>query len=487
MKNSSAAGLAMPSIWSGVWWSAKNNQYAAAIVALVAVASIWVLSIDTRWLYLLVYVWFGLVYGMFLQYGRFCMASAVRDLFAVGVPRMAVGVMIAVALYALIAAAVAAAGFSTVHPHPIGWHVLIGAAIFGFGIVFTGGCASGSLYKAGEGNMGSMLVIVAISFSQAIFVAASGWFDRLVPASWVESAAAKDMPEELSVQQGWFDLFTTGYIWDLKGATLATTMGASDPVMANFFYNALLVAILPTLLILLALYVIYFRKGYLRRAKIQQPALADHLRGIWAMITSSRNTAIAGIGLGIFAGLHMWVTGVLRERYQIFNFGEMLPSLGVTQGLSIQDTVFDPGYWYITTQEAQWGGWVLQQFGVDMMDNVFFGLENGLPNPVFNAPGFMSIGIILGAAVLALLRREFKWKLPSAETAAFALIGGTLMGIGARLAMGCNIGAFFATVTNGDPSGWVFLAGMVLGAYLGVKAFNLWIEWRASKLDECEL
>ncbi len=148
---------------------------------------------------------------------------------------MAVGVMMAVALCAVISAAVAAAGFSTVHPHPIGWHVLIGAAIFGFGIVFTGGCASGSLYKAGEGIMGSMLVIVAISFSQAIFVAASGWFDRFVPAPWVASAAAKDMPEELSVQQGWFDLFTTGYIWDMKGSTLAATAGATDPIVANSF------------------------------------------------------------------------------------------------------------------------------------------------------------------------------------------------------------------------------------------------------------
>ena len=85
-----------------------------------------------------------------------------RDLFAVRVPRMAVGMMIAVALYALVSAVVTLAGFGTVDPDPVGWHILVGAAILGFGMVFTGGCASGSLYKAGEGNVGSMLVIVAI-------------------------------------------------------------------------------------------------------------------------------------------------------------------------------------------------------------------------------------------------------------------------------------------------------------------------------------
>ena len=121
---------------------------------------------------------------------------------------------------------------------------------------------------------------------------------------------------------------------------------------------------------------------------------------------------------------------------------------------------------------------------MDMRSNIFFGMDNGIPNPLINAPGFMSIGIILGAAMLALLRREFKWKLPNMETAVFALVGGLLMGIGARLAMGCNIGAFFATVANGDPSGWLFLLGMVGGGYLGVQVFNLWMNWRTSQVDD---
>ncbi len=458
------------------WLLRKSSLQALGVFLFVAIGSLWALAQDTRFVYLLVYVWFGLAYGVLLQYGRFCMASAARDLFAVKVPRMAVGVMIAVALYAVVAAIVTLTGFSTFHPNALGWHIVIGAAIFGFGIVFTGGCASGSLYKAGEGNMNSMLVIVAISFSQAIVVSASGWWDSLVPQSWIASAAAKDMPAELSVTQGWFDIFTAGYIWDLKGTTTADALGQSGAA-GIILYNTLLTAILPVVLILIALYVFYYRKGYLRRTGKASPALRDEFAGMWAMCTSSKNTALAGIGLGILAGLHMYVTGALREHYEIFNFGELLVAMGYTSGLSIQDTVFDPGYWYITTQEAQWGGWIMQKLGIDSMDSIFFGLDNGLPNPLLNAPGFMSIGIILGASIMALSRREFKWKLPTWETAFFAIVGGTLMGIGARLAMGCNIGAFFATVTNGDPSGWIFLIGMVLGAYVGVKVFTWYMDW----------
>lgn len=465
----------------------RPTIYSMGILLMVALGSIWALSIDPRFVYLLVYLWFGLVYGLFLQYGRFCMAAAVRDLFAVKVPRMAVGMMIAVGLYALVSAAVTMTGHSTFHPHPIGWHVLIGGLVFGFGFVFTGGCASGSLYKAGEGNLNSVLVIVAISFSQALVVTAGGWLDTLTPSAWAASAATKGMPDELSVTQGWFDLFTAGYIWDQKGATLAEMLGMSESPTTAIFINTFINAVFPVMLALVVLYMFFYRKSYLRKTGKTAPSLADELSGIWHMCTSSRNTAIAGIGLGIFAGMHMWVTGLLREHYGIFNFGELLADMGYTNGLSIDGSVFDPGYWYITTQEAQWGGWLLERAGVGMTDNIFFGLENGLPNPLLNAPGFMSIGIILGAAVLALIRREFKWKLPTLETASFAIVGGVLMGIGARLAMGCNIGAFFATVTNGDPSGWVFLVGMVGGGYLGVKVFTKWMDWKMARDGGCAL
>jgi uncharacterized membrane protein YedE/YeeE len=116
-----------------------------------------------------------------------------------------------------------------------------------------------------------------------------------------------------------------------------------------------------------------------------------------------------------------------------------------------------------------------------MMDNIFFGLENGLPNPLLNAPGMMSIGIILGAAMLANITGEFKWKWPNTETVILALVGGALMGLGSRIGMGCNIGAFFATVTNGDISGWVFLAGMTIGGYFAVTAIKARINWQLSR------
>ncbi|HKK14418.1 MAG TPA: YeeE/YedE family protein [Gammaproteobacteria bacterium] len=491
MANGSSAEAAVTGAVSqvGVGRLHRGTAIALVILGVVTIASLWVLSVDQRLIYLISYLWFGLVYGILLQYGRFCMASAVRDLFSVNVPRMAVGVMIAVMLYSLTAAAVTAAGVSPFHPHPLGWHILIGSAIFGFGIVFAGGCASGSLYKAGEGNGGSMLVLLAISFVQAWFVSTGTWSNGLVPSSWAESAAAKGMPAQLSVTDGWFDQFMAGYIWDLSGTNVASMLGMGGTAAGAFIGNALIGAIIPSAVIILVLYAVYFRKGYLRRAGLQPGNVSwqQEAYGVWAMLTSSKKTAFAGLGLGAFAGLQMWVVGGLRDKYQIFNFGELLHKMGYNSGLSMQNTVFDPGYWYITTQEAQFGGWVMKHLGGNFDDTIFFGLENGLPNPLMNAPLLMSLGIILGAAMISLVNKEFKWKRPNLETAVFALAGGTLMGIGARLALGCNIGAFFASATNGDLTGWIFLAGMALGSYFAVRVMNWWLERKSAKEMDLDL
>lgn len=457
---------------------------ASAIALAILIISLIYLSVDQRFIYLLTYTWFGVVYGLFLQYGRFCMASAVRDLFAVGVPRMAVGVLIAVMIYAVISAFIQEAGFNNFHAHPLGWHVLIGGAIFGLGMVFAGGCASSSLYKTGEGNMAGVLVLFSISFSQAWFVSAGGWLNKLVPEAWHTAAITNlEVPEEMTAGDGWFDQFTVGYLWNQTGNTAAGYLEWADGLGTYLVANAFLVAILPSLILIGLLYRFNYRKIYTRQHPATTSGLGYELKGIWSMFTQSKNTAIAGLGLGIFAGLQMLVTGELRDYFGIFDFGGLLEEMGYTNGLSIQGTVFDPGYWYITTQEAQWAGWVMQLFGIEMMDNIFFGMENGIPNPLLNAPGMMSIGIILGSAILANITGEFKLKFPNLETALLAIVGGILMGLGSRIGMGCNIGAFFATVTNGDISGWVFLIGMTVGGYFAVKAIKAWIDWRLSRQD----
>ena len=70
-------------------------MWAFLITGILGLISLIYYQTNVYYIYLIAYIWFGFAYGMMLQYGRFCFASASRDLFAAGVPRMAVGIMIA--------------------------------------------------------------------------------------------------------------------------------------------------------------------------------------------------------------------------------------------------------------------------------------------------------------------------------------------------------------------------------------------------------
>jgi uncharacterized membrane protein YedE/YeeE len=48
-----------------------------------------------------------------------------------------------------------------------------------------------------------------------------------------------------------------------------------------------------------------------------------------------------------------------------------------------------------------------------------------------------------------------------------SILGGLLMGYGARLAFGCNIGAFFSGVASASLHGWVWFAMAMIGTALG--------------------
>lgn len=465
----------------------RGQAWAFAVTGLFVAISIGAYAANELYVYLVAYLWFGFIYGMCLQGGRFCFSSAFRDLFAVGVPRMVVGIMIATVLFALTASVVTASGMSAFHSAPFGIHSVIAGFVFGVGMVFAGGCASSSLYKTGEGNGVSLIVLVAISVSQAMLVDAGGWLDRLVPESWHASALAKGLPASVTAGEGFMDQYLAGYVWNHPKATFAGLIGyPSESLVGAFVGNFLLGVLIPATVLLVLVYAFWSRKGFLKKWKREgrRPGWKADLAGFWAMVASSKRTAIAGLIIGVSSGLHMFVMKGLRLKFGIENAAEILTATGHDFGISAQGTVYDPGYWYVTTQEAQWFGWVFNKLGWDNTHNIFFGLENGIPNPLFNLAGWMSISLIGGAAVMALLNNEFKLKKPTLELAIWAVIGGSLMGLGARLGLGCNVGAFFVRTANGDASGWLFGLGMFGGAYLGVKFFSWWTERKMAKQME---
>ena len=80
----------------------------------------------------------------------------------------------------------------------------------------------------------------------------------------------------------------------------------------------------------------------------------------------------------------------------------------------------------------------------------------------------MHFGRPAGARRAAGLAGRFNpaWRLPWRQVLAAAL-GGLLMGYGARLAFGCNVGALFSGIASSSLHGWLWFAAGLAGSYIG--------------------
>lgn len=81
----------------------------------------------------------------------------------------------------------------------------------------------------------------------------------------------------------------------------------------------------------------------------------------------------------------------------------------------------------------------------------------------------MNIAVLLGALLAARARGTFYKRLPTRPGPLLAaIIAGLLMGYGARLSYGCNIGAFFSGVASSSLHGWVWIICALPGNALGI-------------------
>ncbi len=137
--------------------------------------------------------------------------------------------------------------------------------------------------------------------------------------------------------------------------------------------------------------------------------------------------------------------------------------------------------WGVTGPFTLWGGKILSLFGVDVVSSPIF---KGIEEYSFwkDMPSMTDVGIVAGASISVLLAAQFKLKkIKSWRNVAAAVIGGLLMGIGARLALGCNIGAFFSALPAFSLHGWVFMVAIFGGAVAGSYFLKKYFMGGASK------
>jgi Predicted transporter component len=111
----------------------------------------------------------GIAFGFVCQRGRFCVTSAFRDLYLAKDNRMFIAFLIAITVQSVGLFTLSALNIAKIPTEPFPWlGVIAGGFIFGLGMVYSGGCAAGTYYRAAEGLIGSITALITFMISAAI-------------------------------------------------------------------------------------------------------------------------------------------------------------------------------------------------------------------------------------------------------------------------------------------------------------------------------
>jgi hypothetical protein len=90
---------------------------------------------------------------------------------------------------------------------------------------------------------------------------------------------------------------------------------------------------------------------------------------------------------------------------------------------------------------------------------------------------YISLGMLFGAFVGAVLSKEFYLRMPRRVSEwVLITIGGLLMGVGIRLAFICNVSTFFGMTPEMNLGGYLAISGIVAGAWVGSLVYKKMLE-----------
>ncbi|MCE7792124.1 YeeE/YedE family protein [Salipaludibacillus sp. CUR1] len=226
-----------------------------------------------------------------------------------------------------------------------------------------------------------------------------------------------------SVIGAWHFEFWTETMPNFEGISLATDTGL------GFFGAWVLQMAIFGGVILLTFYVAKKRKSPVMSTLPTSTGLKRIVRGSWPLLA-------AAVILAVFNALTLMVRG-------------------------------EP--WGITGAFALWGSKIAQFIGIDVLSWGYWsgGREVQLEQSVFqDTTSVMNFAVMIGAFMAATAGGvfSFKKKIPF-KIALASIIGGLLMGYGARLAFGCNIGAYFGGIASFSVHGWLWMVFGMLGTF----------------------
>ncbi|MDY6972713.1 MAG: YeeE/YedE thiosulfate transporter family protein [Desulfatiglans sp.] len=137
----------------------------------------------------------------------------------------------------------------------------------------------------------------------------------------------------------------------------------------------------------------------------------------------------------------LWLGGLLISIMSIITFAWARP-WGVAGGL------------------RNWGDWFFSLLSI---------YQTKPPSPLISTNSILTLGLLWGALGSALLSKQFAIRMAPPLELLKGVVGGILMGIGAAMAGGCNVGGFYSAISALSFSGLAMMVGLIAGAYVGLR------------------
>ena len=349
----------------------------------------------------------GIGFGAVLQGARFGFTTGWRDFIERRDPQgLWAQMLLMVLAAALTLPLLAGSGGELVGAvAPLTISLVLGAFLFGAAMQLADGCGSGTLYKAGGGSPLSFVVLPTFAFGS--FLGASH------QPAWIELGG---LPAVDLLAFGWptalaLTVAACGLVAWLAGRARGNMEGqaqASPQAVAQQLVRT-------------------GTASFVAAARPAQPRWATRW---W----------LGALLLAVLYLAHLVVAG---------------QPWGIVYGMGV------------------WGAKAVSALGWDLSGDAFWGIAphaQRLVEPILaDVTSVTNIGLIYGAIAASRWNGAPKLSMPSGRRLAAAAVAGLVMGYSARMAFGCNVGAYLGGIASASLHGWVWFALAFAGSIVGVR------------------
>jgi len=155
------------------------------------------------------------------------------------------------------------------------------------------------------------------------------------------------------------------------------------------------------------------------------------------------------------------LSGILKRGYRAVFFENWPVMLGgILIGVMSVITFAWARPWGVAGGLRNWGDWFFSLVGV---------YDDGPLSPLISTNSILTLGLLWGAFGAALMAKQFSFRMAPPLEIVKGIVGGSLMGIGAAMAGGCNVGGFYTATSALSLGGLAMMVGLLIGAYLGLR------------------